>query len=221
MTALLAFFIVMNSLAKEQTGAAMYTGTGSFVASFANSGTAGPMPGNRSRDMVQQKAQKPIYALAENMEKNEHSVGPDDTNKRDRIRDREKEDFQKFLTKVEKEFGLEQKASRMSQVAFDSFEPYKKPSGDLSDHALQLLSEAFGRLRVSNSHVEIILWADMPSPVIMKKFLQKSVEVKGEVESKFWLEDDTKSRISYRAKPWLFTDAKRPVLSVIYSALSS
>ena len=31
MTALLAFFIVLNSLATEQTGANLYSGTGSFV----------------------------------------------------------------------------------------------------------------------------------------------------------------------------------------------
>ena len=45
MTALLAFFIVLNSLAKEQTGANMYSGTGSFVSAFSNSGLPGDLFG--------------------------------------------------------------------------------------------------------------------------------------------------------------------------------
>ena len=69
MTALLAFFIVLNSLAKEQTGANMHSGTGSFVNAFSSTGLPGHLSGSRSSDVIQQEAQKPIYAIAKNMDK--------------------------------------------------------------------------------------------------------------------------------------------------------
>ena len=98
MTALLAFFIVLNSLAKEQTGANMYSGTGSFVNAFSSSGLPGGLPNNRSSEMIQQEAPMPIYALADNLDKNKGTVGPDDTTKKENVADRDTEQFQKFLT---------------------------------------------------------------------------------------------------------------------------
>lgn len=219
MTALLAFFIVMNSLAKEQTGAAMYSGTGSFVTSFANSGMAGPKPGNNSRDMIQQNSQKPLYALADNLDKNEGKIGPDDTTRNDRIGDRDKEQFQKFLSKLKKEFDVESLPTKVNQVAFDSFARRNKETGGLSDHAMQLLTESLTQLRQPNASVEVILWADIPSKVDMKKHLARSAAVRHEVESKFWIESESKRRIKYRVKPWLFSDAKRPEITIVCSEI--
>lgn len=221
MTALLAFFIVMNSLAKEQTGAAMHSGTGSFVRSFANSGMPGDKPGQNSRDMVQQTAQKPIYALKENLSKNDGNVGPDDSDENDRIQDRDKEQFQKFLSRLDKEFNLEKLPSQKNQVAFDSFAAPNRETGGLSKHALQLISESLIKLRQSDAMVEVILWADMPSKGSLQRHLEQSHAVRREVESKFWLEGDAQKKIRYRVKPWLFSDAKRPVITVVCSELQS
>ena len=126
MTALLAFFIVLNSLSKEQTGANMYAGTGSFVNAFSRSGLPGQLPGNRSSDMIQQREHQPIYALRENLDRNtQGNVGPDDTDNKDRILDRDKENFQKFLTDIEKKFGLDSNPPISNIVAFDSFASLK------------------------------------------------------------------------------------------------
>jgi flagellar motor protein MotB len=219
MTALLAFFIVLNSLAKDQTGANMYAGTGSFVNAFAKSGTPGGMPGNRSSDMIQQAHQAPIYALAKNLEKNESegSIGPDDTQDKDRVLDREKEEFQKFLSKVESNYGLESKPSTVNQVVFDSFDFFDKKDGSLSEHAIKLAAEMIPKLRKSNSTMETIVWAAMPSRAEIQRKLSKSHQVKTEIESLFWLKPNMKSRMSFTVKPWLFKDAKRPVISFVIS----
>jgi flagellar motor protein MotB len=220
MTALLAFFIVLNSMAKEQTGANMYAGTGSFVAAFSSSGMPGGMPGKRSRDMLQQEAQKPIYALAENLDKNQDqsgNVGPDDTNKKDRVIDRDKENFQKFLDDMEKRFGLETRSPLTNQVVFDSFEPWDPDTGQMSRHAMELLSETISKLRQPDLRIEIIVWASVPSQTVMTRTVDKSVELRGQVEKLFWVKPDDRKRITYRAKPWLFSDAKRPQLSVVMS----
>jgi len=219
MTALLAFFIVLNSLATDQTGANMYSGTGSFVNAFAKSGTAGGMPGNRSRDMIQQNNQAPIYAIGENLHKNqsEEGDGPDDSDHKERVIDREKEQFQKFLTIIEQNFGLETQKPIVNQVVVDSFERFDRDTEKLSGHAIQLAAELFPKLRENGAQMEIIIWAKMPSRSEVVRKLKKSFEVKSEIEELFWLTPEMKKQIRYNVKPWLFTDAKRPVISFVIS----
>lgn len=215
MTALLAFFIVLNSLAKEQTGANMHSGTGSFVNAFASSGSPGDLAGDRSSEMLQQEAQKPIYALAENLQDSEKKIGPDDENERQRIINREKEAFQKFLAQLEKQLDLKTLRSIENQVVFDSFERPDPKTGKLSLHAVKLISESVNKLRDPDVTMEIILWADMPSASSLGRKMNQSNDLRDEVERTFWMRSDQKSRIRYRVKPWLFTDAKRPYLSVV------
>ena len=219
MTALLAFFIVLNSLAKEQTGANMHAGTGSFVAAFSSSGTPGNYGGNKSEDMIQQTAPAPIYGLAENLDKNEveERVGPDDTDSKDRVIDREKENFQKFLSEIESKFGLKTDPPIIDQIVFDSFEPFNRETGGLSEHAIELASDIIPKLRNDATKLDIVIWATMPSKHIVDKTLYQSMDVKAEIESKFWLKPMETRRIRYSVKPWLFSDVKRPVLSFILS----
>ncbi len=214
MTALLAFFIVLNSLATEQTGAKMHAGTGSFVRAFSKSGSPGEFGGNRSRQVISQQYQKPIYALPSNADSSKH-VGPDDTDEREAIQDREKEQFQKFLTEVETAFGLRTGEVVKDQTAFDSFEPVKMPDGEFSRHGLELISQALAKLRDPKARVEVILWAEMPSGSELQRKLELADDFREHVEQVFWLKAEDKRRINFRAKPWLFSDAKRPKLSVV------
>ena len=216
MTALLAFFIVLNSLAKEQTGANMHSGTGSFVNAFSAAGQPGHLTGSRSADVIQQASQKPIYALAENLDKNDdQNVGPDDTDEKQRVIDRDKEQFQKFLTELEQQLDLRNLPKIEDQVVFDSFERPDPETGKLSMHAVKLISQAVTKLREPDVTMEIVLWADMPRGSSLKRKLDESVKLRREVETKFWMKSSQRSRIRYRVKPWLFADAKRPYLSVI------
>ncbi|MEM7454273.1 MAG: flagellar motor protein MotB [Planctomycetota bacterium] len=217
MTALLAFFIVLNSLSKEQTGANMYAGTGSFVNAFSRSGLPGQLPGNRSSDMIQQREHQPIYALKENLDRNTvGNVGPDDTEDKDRILDRDKENFQKFLTEIEHRFGLNSSAPISNIVAFDSFASLKPDtSAPLSEHALQLASETIPRLHRPKVELEIVIWATMPAQAVIDNSLETSLTVRNQIENAFWLTTGERQRIKYSVKPWLFSDAKRPVISFV------
>ena len=224
MTALLAFFIVMNSLSKEQTGANLYSGTGSFVSAVDAIGFAGTSPGDRSRHVSRKKAPMPLYALSENLEKNpdaDGEVGPDDENDNERKMDRDKENFQRFLTEMEHQFGLDQKETIANQVVFDSFESLKKKNDSdvLSDHAIELAAEVMPLLRDRKKSVEVIVWATMPSPTIINKTLTKTQLIKKEIQSKFQLSLSSNDQIRYSVKPWLFSDAKRPVISFVVGQL--
>jgi flagellar motor protein MotB len=216
MTALLAFFIVINSLAKEQTGADMYSGTGSFVTAFSSSGLPGTLAGDRSSEMLQQQEQMPIYALAKNLDQNEGGIGPDETEDKDRIVDRDKEQFQKFLVDIEKSFGLQDHKPLENQTVVDSFAPLNLDAG-IRKEAIQLLSESIAKLRQPEVNLEVIIWATMPSKQNLDRQLDKSIDLRAEIERMFWLKPQDRARIRYRVKPWLFSDAKRPVLSVVFS----
>ncbi len=222
MTALLAFFIVLNSLAKEQTGANMHSGTGSFVNAFSSAGQPGHLSGERSSEVLQQNSQAPIYALAENMEdKSDKNIGPDDEDELTRVIDRDKEQFQKFLAELDSQLDLSALPKIKNQVVFDSFEPPDRETGKLSFHAVKLISQAVTKLREPNMTMEIVLWADIPNASGLKRKMDKSIEVRKEVESSFWMKANQKTRIKYRVKPWLFADAKRPYLSIILAEVKT
>lgn len=224
MTALLAFFIVINSLAQEQTGANLYAGTGSFVSAVKSIGFSGTAPTSRSQYVAKKTAPVPLYALAENLDKNpdqEGKIGPDDENDEQRKIDREKESFQRFLNEIDRVFQLSRKSSVADQVVFDSFESFKQ-KGDtiLSDHAIQLFAEIAPTLRNDEKYVEVIVWASMPSPIIIEKTLRQSKQILNELTSKFNIEQSNSGRFRLVVKPWLFSDAKRPVISFVVGNLT-
>ena len=216
MTALLAFFIVINSLAKEQTGANLYDGTGSFVNAVSSSGTAGNYHGSSSQKLLTKSAPSPIYALAENLDKNqEGGVGPDDEDQAGRIMDRDKENFQRFLHELDRQFSLAKKPETTGQVVFDSFEAFDAETGLLSRHALQLAAETIPLLHNPKTRIEIIVWASMPSPTMIGKSVDKSAQIKQQIEKSFFIRKTAQQRIRFTAKPWLFSDAKRPIISFV------
>ena len=224
MTALLAFFIVINSMAQEQTGANLYSGTGSFVSAVQSIGFAGTAPNPNSKYLTKKEAPMPLYALAENLDKNpdqEGNIGPDDENDSERTIDRDKENFQRFLHEIDRHFNLEHRSSVSNQVVFDSFELFKEDdeNGILSDHAIQLFAEVAPLLRNDGKFVEIILWASMPSPVVIEKTLYKSDKVMTELKSKFNLNKPNNRQFRVVVKPWLFSDAKRPIISFVVGNL--
>ena len=224
MTALLAFFIVINSMAQEQTGANLYAGTGSFVSAVNSIGFPGSSPVPRSKYLTKKESPMPLYALAENLEKNpdqEGNIGPDDENDAERKIDRDKENFQRFLHEIDRQFQINRELSVANQTVFDSFELFKDEQEDaiLSNHALQLLSETLPVIRDEKKTLEIIVWATMPSPVIMEKSLHKSTEIMDEINAKFNIPMENKKRIRIVVKPWLFSDAKRPIISFVLGSL--
>ena len=223
MTALLAFFIVLNSLAQEQTGAAMYDGTGSFAKAFSSkSGSAGNHPGNRSKYVTEQRHPKPIYGLADNLDKNESpsKVGPDEEGD-ERILNREVEQFQKYLHAMQQVVQLKKRETRVDQTAVDAFGSMLEEDGKFSPHAQELITRASTHLRSPSSSVELIFWANMPSTASFKSKLEYSAKIREEIYANFWFKEDAKNRFPIRVKPWLFSDAKRPIYTLVFSKLAS
>lgn len=226
MTALLAFFIVLNSFAKEQTGANMYSGTGSFMNSMSSIGLSGGSLVDRSARVVQKKAPSPIYAVSSpDPEKDpKKRLGPDEDPDNQRVIDRQIENFKRFLTDVEKDFDVDELPPTKSQLVFDSFEKFRKPEQNqvhlpLQKNAIQTASEAIMRLGREDFRMEIIVWADMPGKVSLVRSMETAAAVHNQIDSIFNLTDAQRSRFTVSSKPWLFADALRPKMSIVISKL--
>ena len=226
MTALLAFFIVLNSFAKDQTGANLYAGTGSFVNSFSSIGMSGGKPGDRSSQVIMKENAMPLYAIESPEEAKESgkNLGPDSNPDQQRVIDRQTESFKRFLTEIAKEFDVEDLPPTRNQIVFDSFEQLqKKKAGQtywpLQDGAIEIASESIMKLGRQDFELEIIVWAKMPSQIMMKNAIEDAVAIKNQIDRIFKLTDQQKARLTVSGKPWLFTDAARPKVSFVLSLM--
>ena len=220
MTALLAFFIVLNSLAKEQTGANMYSGTGSFVQAKTNIGVPGNAPGNRSSQLYAKNAPAPIYACADKKSSDNVGPGPDEEDDNNRVVDRQADNFKRFLSEMEYQFEVNEEAPTQSQVVFDSFENLSRTSDDLlGPVALQIASDSITQLINEDIEIEVIVWATMPSPKALNRAMVQAEKIQKQLDSSFFYRGNQRQRISTSAKPWLFADAARPRMSFVISRL--
>ena len=229
MTALLAFFIVLNSFAKDQTGANMHSGTGSFINAISSIGLPGQFPGDRTHLINPKQAPAPIYAVGDPEDEQHYSerLGPDSEPDSGRIIDRQTENFKRFLSEMSRQFQIDEKMPTRSQIVFDSFEKLRKPGGavpyqPLLPNAILITSETIGRLFFQPElELEIVVWATQPSRASMKRAMETAVAIQNQVDSSFSLTTEQRSRISVSAKPWLFTDAIRPKISFVLSRMDN
>jgi flagellar motor protein MotB len=232
MTALLAFFIVLNSFAKDQTGANMHSGTGSFVNAISSIGLPGTKPGKRTHLMTQKKAPAPLYAVHSSDENTNAPgrLGPDSEPDQMRIIDRQTEEFKRFLTEISRQHDVEEQLPTRGQIVLDSFEKFQRqdtPSvlkreeiwRPLQENAVEVASEAISQLTRPEFELEIVVWAPIPSSTSIKRTLETAAAIESQIENSFTLDRLQQSRISYSVKPWLFVDAKRPKVSFILSRL--
>ncbi len=234
MTALLAFFIVLNSFAKDQTGANMYSGTGSFINAMSSIGLPGDFPGDRTSQVVQMKAPAPIYAVESPEEKKSSNkrLGPDDDADRKRVIDRQTDEFKRFLNEVNRKFDIKEQPPTENQIVFDSFEKLSRSKSGhdditdldpdyqpLQDKAIKIASDAISKLTRNEFELEIVVWAPMPSPKAMTRTIATAVAVQNQIDRLFRFTPQQRSRVSSSAKPWLFVDAARPKVSFILSKI--
>ncbi|HMO14882.1 MAG TPA: flagellar motor protein MotB [Pirellulaceae bacterium] len=221
MTALLAFFIVLNSLAKDQTGAQLYSGTGSFVTAFKRTGVAGNRPGSRSDIVIPKVDQAPIYAIQKNdPSERKSNRGPDDDDTTKVVKSRERDNFARFLNEMQYQFEVHAAPPIQAQIVFDSFEKLGAAEQPiLGPNALQLLSDAVQQASNSQFELEIIVWANLPSPGALSKAMASAQRIEQLLDNSFRLHPEVRKRISITAKNWLFFDAKRPKMSFVLSRL--
>lgn len=225
MTALLAFFIVLNSLAEEQTGANLHAGTGSFVQAISGFGMPGMFNQERSAQTFQKKETGPQYvAPDENNQEHEfdpRAHGPDDSSDSIRIVDREQELFERFLVELQRLNNVEILPEIHGEIGFDSFEKLNDESPLLGPELQAILKNVAPRLLSPNYEIEIVVWATTPKESAMRRAVEQSMVLRQEAAAFLKLGGSQLYRLNASAQAWIHSDAKRPTVSVVVRKLSA
>lgn len=215
MTAMLAFFIVLNTLAKEQTGADLHTGTGSFIAAVNSMGLPGMMTSSSSKHILQKKDASPKYIVGDEDTQEKHHVdGPDEESNQIKILNREKDNLQRSIVEWEQHFEIEMEAEESNAVTIDLFQPLGKGEKILPKDAKKVLVESMALLSRPGYQLEIDVWAPTPSKTALARMTQSATEIKAALRSQFPMLFSNEDNIRCRVKLWPLSDEKRPVLSI-------
>lgn len=217
MTALLAFFIVLNSLATEQTGANLHSGTGSFMAVGDSAGVPGLFAHGNSSYAVQMNAASPLYIVAgdEESEIGDAPNGPDKDGDALTIQDREQDELERFLLEMEKQHTPKEGSSIVGEVAFDRMTPLQQ-EGALVDPSMRKDLLRFATvIRREGQEMEIRVWATTPAPSAWQRAADQADQLRSEVVRFLKLDEDEAKKLTTSASPWHSSDIKRPSLSFI------
>jgi len=214
MTALLAFFIVLNSLAKDQTGANLYAGTGSFSAAVRGLGVPGWFKNNQSRTPLNPQESKPIYFVDDEGNAVELGAGPDDEDNDLRVLDRQKEMVQRIVTELESLFDVEESSHSFSEVEFDLFQSLAKPPQVLGSDARKVLLKCVPLTKRPGYQLEIIVWTPTPSPSAWERSALRAHEIESEILRDFASMGISPERLQTSARAWMSSTEDRPTLTI-------
>jgi hypothetical protein len=216
MTALLAFFIVLNSMAKEQTGANLYSGTGSFNAALNSHGLTGVFPANHSKNPQQMNDVAPMYMVGD-PEQDDFGpgVGPDETDDNGRIIDRQEEQFSRFLDEVRRMSTIQEEPGIQAEVSLDVMAPIPQSGSLLSPELQKTLTQVRPVFRKADRLLEITVWATTPSQSAWTRAAQQAVEIRKEAIKFLKLDPSQQTRISASGRTWISSTVKRPSVSVV------
>ena len=217
MTALCAFFIVLNSLAKEQTGANLHAGTGSFARSLQSFGVPGVAPGDASARAAHFPETSPLYTVPDpdGGPAEPNGTGPDDDADQLRVIDREREDLERFLNEVSRFAEVAPEATTAGEMTFDIFNKIQEEPPFLTGKAIDAFVEVATHARNPDYQVHIIVWATTPSTTAWARATKQAAGIRAEFVQKAGLKENTSKNVSAVGRPWLFSDVKRPVFSIV------
>ena len=226
MTALLAFFIVLLSLAKEQTGANLHSGTGSFIQAINSFGLPGTLHTGRTNQPFQKTDVGPLYIVgaADDSKLNNVAKGPDEENNRERVVQRELEEFQRYLHEMEFSFSVKEVNETAHTTVFDLFDKLRfddKAASILPDSAWTTLDSASRLMLDERYQIEVVVWATNPGARAMKRATLAAYSIQEEVESRYELTPSQSVRFRFMGKSWMYSHEKRPIISIAVSKMLS
>ena len=221
MTALLAFFIVLNSLAEEQNGAALHAGTGSFMSNAQSFGLPSAVGTDSSAQAFQLDAISPKYVVPDPEDKGDTAggKGPDEEPDNQRIVDRQQEDFHRFLQEVRRINKLTPAPDVAGEVSFDVLEKLPSDSPLMTNDLKAALNGVSPMLRRSNYVAELTVWCTTPSKSAWTRAIGQSQQLHKEAIEYLRLSTDQQHRFTANAQPWISRDVKRPSVSVTLKRL--
>ena len=215
MTAMLAFFIVLNTLAKEQTGANLHTGTGSFVSAVRSMGLPGWFSGKTSKRVRQLDDHAPKYIVDDEQQSMDNSgEGHDDENNNLRVLDRDAEQLQRRIVEFEQQFDVQLSEEESAQISFDLFEPLDKRNRQLPKPVRKVLAQSVGLLSVGRYRIEIDVWSPTPSQSAMNRTARQARDILELIGREFNLDRQRRSQLTAATRIWPHSDERRPTITI-------
>ncbi|MCA9184309.1 MAG: flagellar motor protein MotB [Pirellulaceae bacterium] len=223
MTTLLAFFIVLNSLAEEQTGANLYTGTGSFIRVMNSLGLPGALSGDTTKNPIAKSETNPLYMAPDddNNPPDANGSGPDANDDGLRVIDREQDEFDRFMNEMERLANVEKKPDTEGEAVFDFFNKLNPQAPYLSPAYQGAMSQVLPLLRREGYQVEVIVWATTPSPTAWTRATEQARSIGTDLGNMARIPAGKRSRIATVGRPWIDSVAKRPVMTIVCRRRSS
>lgn len=217
MTALLAFFIVLNSLAQEQTGAKLHAGTGSFIRAFQGKGGAGS-PGNKTVSQAFQmpKATAEWVIPDESEASTDIPTGPDETEESERVINRQEEDFQRFIQEVKRRHDMQKLPDLTGDVNFDVFGVLPLEGPFMPEELRQIVLDSAPLFRRRGHSIQLTVWARMPSQKAWQRAVDQAEALRQEIRDVLGPSAD-RYPIEATGQPWISETAKRPAVSLVIS----
>jgi len=215
MTAMLAFFIVLNTLAEEQTGANLHAGTGSFVTAINSMGLPGRFSSDTSKQVAQQKDVAPKYVVNDDGQPSDRiGNGPDEEDNALRIIDREADNLQRIIVEFEQQFEVKPESVESSAVTFDLFKRLGKGDDILPTDARRVFAKTMGLMSRPGYRMEINVWSPTPSRTALARTVESAYAVRQAIGREFPLLNRRSDLIRCTANLWPHSHEKRPVMSI-------
>jgi hypothetical protein len=210
-TILLAMFIVLSSLSKDQTGLTLYKGTGSFDKAMKSFGMPGLMP--NSARMIWQSNSGPAYTFAQPAEWKKNDA-PDPA-AAPRVIDDEEERFQHFLSEISQAMPVEKLPRATGQAAVDLFEPLDRNAPHLKEIHRKSILPLLPLLRQKQIQIEVVVWAPMPVDSALIRCSTQATQIVESLANDARLSADERSRLIGVSQCWRYRDIRRPVISYV------
>jgi hypothetical protein len=204
-TILLAMFITLSTLSKDQTGLSFYYGTGSYRDSVTRFGLPGVS--NRSSRVVSLTTAGPLYRVD----------GTETDKPNSPVIDPEEASFQAFMEEIKEEFPVSPLPADRGKVMLDFHTQLKKNTPYLSKSTYTRITPILDLARQPGYVVEIVYWIPAPHESAVIRSANMAASLRTEILAQVGLPQEASSRVVPVAQSWRYKDANRPTFSIVLS----
>jgi hypothetical protein len=219
-TILLAMFVVLSTLGKDQTGVNLYSGTGSFKHALDCFGLPGWF--DSGGKAVQMDAPSPHYLTnPQNAPPDPLHDGQEEGKEGGRVIDIELEQMQRFLQDLGKHFTIEKLPRSTGEAVVDFYDRLNPSTPLLNDKQGDVIWQVVPALNKSDFRVFVIVWATTPADSAWIRAANQAKAVADEIAAAAQLDATTRGRLIPLGQPWPYAKIRRPVMSVVISKLEA
>lgn len=215
MTALLAFFIVLNLLAEEQTGARLYRGIESFSKLAGTINEVNPDKQPFAERVIKRSYRNPFYLpLSSETKDRNQGTGPATVPDRRRMIEYQKEILRRYLLEVERFAKVDTAPDLLGATVLDFFHLPTKNAGP-EPEMLGAFRAAVQRLPDERYSVEVVVWARNPGPNAWTDATRQANRLRAQLLGQVNMPVDLVPRITCSGRPWFFSNETRPACSLV------